>query len=103
MRKYPNEYKITKMHFEVPVVVFCPLGINYNKANLTIDFELGDTIVDFIDLENYFKVDMNGKALTSEQVVAEVWKMIKKEYNPISLRVELESNSHFTIKTIKEL
>ena len=102
MRKYPNEYGITKMHFEVPVVVFCPLGNNYNKAFLTIDFDLGDSIIDFIDLENYFKVEMNGKHLTSEQVVAEVFKTMDYLYNPKTLRVELESNSHFVIKTIKE-
>ncbi len=103
MRKYKNENQISRMEFEVPVVVYCPLGNNYNKAFVGIEFTLSDTIVDFIDLEKFFKVDLNGAHLTSEELCARVFDVIKTEYNPKTLKVTVESNSHFTIRTIKEL
>lgn len=102
MRTYPNENGITKMEFTVPATVFCPLGPNYYRGTVTAEVELGDKIVDFLDLEDYFKKDLNGKPLTTEQLCDEVFQTLNNIYEPKHLRVTVLSDSHFPIKTIKE-
>ena len=72
MRTYENK-GITRMNFTIPVTVFCPLGPNYYRSTLSVEMELGENIVDFHDLEDYFKVELNGKELTSEDLVIEVF------------------------------
>ena len=101
-RQYENKQGITKMEFEVPVLCYCTLGKNYYKPTLKIELVLKDKIVDFLDLERYFKQDLNGAKLTCEDLVEDVFKTIKEVYNPKKLRVCCQSDSHFIIRTIKE-
>jgi len=101
-RQYENKQEISKMEFEVPVVCYCPLGKNYYKPLLKIELEMRNYIVDFIDLERYFKVDLNGAAKTCEDLVNDVFNTLKEAYNPTKLRVCCQSDSHFIIRTIKE-
>ena len=103
MRTYPNENGITKMRFTVPTTVFCPLGPNYYRGTVTAEVELGDKIVDFLDLEDYFKKDLNGKHLTTEQLCDEEFQHLKSHYEPKHLKVVVLSDSHFPIETIKEM
>lgn len=101
MRTYENK-GIDKMNFTVPVTVFCPLGPNYYRAVLTVKMELGEVIADFLDLENYFKKELNGKHLTSENLVIEVFNYLDEIYKPMHLSVSSHSDSHFDIDIIKE-
>ena len=101
-RQYNNEQGITRMEFEVPVICYCTLGLNYYKPTLKIEIELNDKIVDFLDLERYFKTDLNGEKLTCENLVKNVFDTMKKIYNPTKLKVCCQSDSHFLIRTIKE-
>lgn len=102
MRTYSNEQEISRMEFTVPATVFCPLGPNYYRAMVTCELELGDTIVDFLDLEDYFKKELNGEHLTTENLCGEVFNTLDEVYSPKHLRVTVLSDSHFPIKTIKE-
>jgi hypothetical protein len=90
------------MNFEVPVTVYCTLGRNYYRARLNVKMQLGDTIVDFIDLENYFKVELNGRHLTTEDLVIEVFNKLSEVYKPMHIRVASHSDSHFPIEIVKE-
>lgn len=101
-RQYDNKQKITEMEFEVPVVCYCPLGKNYYKPTLYISLKLSKNIVDFIDLEDFFKKELNGKGLTCEDLVGTVFNVMKDIYNPHYLRVQCKSDSHFVINTVKE-
>lgn len=103
MKTYSNDNGITRMRFlDVPVTVFCPLGPNYYRASVSCEIELNDTITDFLDLEAYFKQELNGKHLTSEQLCDEVFQKLTSVYEPEHLRVVVRSDSHFPIETIKE-
>ena len=101
MRTYENK-GISKMKMSVPVTVFCPLGPNYYRATINIEIELGDVIVDFLDLEDYFKKELNGKHLTSEDLVIEIFNHLDEAYKPMHLTVSSKSDSHFAIEVIKE-
>lgn len=101
MRTYENK-GINRMEFTVPVTVFCPLGPNYYRAQISVKMELGNVIVDFLDLEKYFKVELNGKSLTTEDLVIEVYNTLNETYKPIHLIVSSHSDSHFPIEVIKE-
>ena len=103
MRTYPTENGITKMRFTVPATVFCPLVPNYYRGTVTAEVELGEKIVDFLDLEDYFKKDLNGKHLTTEQLCDEVFQTLKLHYEPKHIKVVVLSDSHFPIETIKEM
>lgn len=101
-RSYENEQNITRMEFEVPVVCYCPLGVNYYKPTLLIKIELSNRIIDFLDLEDFFKKELNGEKYTCEDLVGYVFSTMQKIYNPRYLYVCCESDSHFKIKTVKE-
>lgn len=101
MRQYKNEQGITAMKFTAPATVYCHLGANYYRASVTCEMELADRIVDFIDLEDYFKKELNGKSLTTEELVGEVFATLEREYAPKTLTVTVHSDSHFPIDTIK--
>lgn len=102
MRTYSNEKNISRMKFTAPVTPFCPLGPNYYRATVTCELELGDKIVDFLDLEAYFKKELNGSSLTTEDLCDEVFQTLSKVYEPKHIRVTVGSDSHFPIETIKE-
>ena len=102
MRTYANEKGIKAYQFAVPVTVNCPLGQNYYRARVFVDIELGDKIVDFLDLEDYFKKSLNGLDLTTEALAAEVRDTMVREYEPKAVRVEVISDSHFEIHTVTE-
>ena len=101
MRTYENK-GINKMNFTVPVTVYCPLGSNYYRATISVKMELGEYIVDFLDLEDYFKKELNGKSLTSEDLVIEIFNHLDENYKPMHLSVTSHSDSHFEIDVIKE-
>ena len=102
MRTYENKNKIARYKFTVPVVVFCPLGDDYYNTTVVVDVELRKKIVDFIDLEDYFKKSLNGLDLTTEAIAAEVRDTMVREYEPQAVRVEVISDSHFEMHTITE-
>lgn len=102
MRTYSNDNGINRMEFVVPVTVFCPLGPNYYRAKVTCELTLDEKIVDFLDLEEYFKKELNGKELTTEQLCDEVYQTLSDAYKPYHIKVVVESDSHFIIRTIKE-
>lgn len=101
MRTYEN-MGVNRMNISVPVTVFCPLGPNYYRAEVDIEMELNKVIVDFIDLENYFKKELNGKDLTTEELTVEIFNTLDEIYKPIHLKVTSHSNSHFELSITKE-
>lgn len=101
MRRYPNEHGISRMEFTVPVTPFCPLGPNYYRATVECVVELDGYIIDFLDLEEYFKVKLNGAKLTTEALASEVYETLMREYLPLSVVVRVHSDSHFPITTEK--
>lgn len=101
MRTYENK-GINTMNFEVPVTVYCTLGANYYRAMISVHMELGEKIVDFIDLEDYFKKELNGKPFTTEDLVIEIFNKLDYVYQPMHLRVTSQSDSHFKIQVAKE-
>ena len=102
MRTYANEKGIKAYNFAVPVTVNCQLGGNFYRARVLVSIELREKIVDFIDLEDYFKKSLNGLDLTTEALAAEVRDTMVREYEPQAVRVEVISDSHFEIHTITE-
>lgn len=101
MRTYENK-GVNRLDFTVPVTPFCPLGPNYYRAQVTVNMELGDVIVDFLDLEDYFKKELNGKHLTTEDLTIEVFNKLDEVYKPMHLKVTSHSNSHFELDITKE-
>jgi hypothetical protein len=101
MRTYENK-GVNELNFTVPVTAFCPLGPNYYRAMVDVKIELGDKIVDFLDLEDYFKKELNGKPLTTEDLTIEIFNKLNDTYNPKHLRVASHSNSHFELEVVKE-
>lgn len=102
IRTYKNVQEISSLKFSVPVTVFCPLGPNYYRAVVDCEMKLGDVIADFLDLERFFKKDLNGEHLTTEDLVAKVFDVMSATYHPEHIRVSVHSDSHFSIETIKE-
>ncbi len=101
MRTYENN-GVDKLEFSVPVTAFCPLGPNYYRAQVDVIIELGDLVVDFLDLEDYFKKELNGKHLTTEDLTIEVFNKLNEVYKPMHLKVTSHSNSHFELAVTKE-
>ena len=101
MRTYENK-GVNKMSFSVPVTPFCPLGPNYYRAQVDVEIELNNIIVDFLDLEDYFKKELNGKSLTTEDLTIEVFNTLDEIYKPMHLKVTSHSNSHFDLGITKE-
>lgn len=101
MRQYENKKNISLMEFTVPVTAFCPLGPNYYRATAECSVELTDRIVDFLDLEDYFKKELNGKHLTTEDLCDEIHSTLMREYNTEHVVVTISSDSHFPIRTTK--
>ena len=102
MRTYENSNAITEMRFRVPATVYCPLGANYYRAVIDLQIKLDKKIVDFVDLEVFFKSEINGKHLTTEQLCDLILETMKTNYEPKYIRCEVLSDSHFEIRTIKE-
>ena len=98
MRVYKNKY-VRAYEFKVPVVVYCSLGENYYQAIAKIDISKPHSIVDFIDLENFFKKELNGQRLTAEDLGAKIKSTLQKYLRPKKISVEIISNSHFEIHT----
>lgn len=101
MRTYENK-GVNELNFTVPVTVYCPLGPNYYRAEVEVKMELGEVIVDFLDLEDYFKKELNGKHLTTEDLTIEIFNTLDEIYKPKHLRVASHSNSHFELEIVKE-
>lgn len=89
------------MTFKAITTPFCPLGNNYYRATISCEIELGNNIVDFCDLEDYFK-SLNGGPYTTEELCNEVFTTLKEEYGSGKVMVKVLSDSHFPIETIKE-
>jgi len=101
MRTYENK-GVDRLEFSIPVTAFCPLGPNYYRARVSVEIELGTVIVDFLDLEAYFKTELNGKKLTTEELTIEIFNTLNEVYKPIHLKVTSNSDSHFDLKVTKE-
>ena len=102
IRVYDNVNKVNKMCFSAPATPYCRLGQNYYRAKVEVEIELAKHIVDFCDLETYFKADLNGADLTVEELCNEVFETLRNAYKPHSIKVTVNSDSHFPIAVTKD-
>lgn len=101
MKKIENKEKISNIYFTRSICPFCPLGEDYYNAEVSVDFDVGDSYPDYIEVDTAIQ-ELSGKSLTIEQVCEEVFK-IMKEFEPrtLSVHVDAKSNKHFPVTVSK--
>ena len=93
MRRYKNEQGITSTKFEQEVIIRCTLGGNFNKTKVEVELEHGDWYLDFDDIRDYFN-DLYGKEFSQEELIAEVYDTMWREYEPKTLIVRAIETTH---------
>lgn len=101
MLKIPNSQEISSIHFERTISPYCPMGADYYKAEIDVDFE-GPYYMDYIEMDKEIQA-MGGAVLTIEELAKKVYDLMM-QFEPEYLEVTIyaESNKHFPVIVTKE-
>ena len=86
MSAFNNGMGVTKISFSRVIHNYCPLGADWYTNNIDVEMTPGETIPDYCDIDKMFN-EINGQHLIIEQVVAQVFDTLQKDYAPIYLKV----------------
>lgn len=92
MRRYKNESKINRTVMADNVCVKCSYAESFTRPRVEIEIEHGEWYVDFDDIREYF-AKLNGGTFAQEELVAEVFETMWREYEPIHLRVSVHEDT----------
>lgn len=103
MSKFKNVQGISGITMFTKLHCFCPLGKDWYTNNMEIYVIPDDTIPDYIEVEQEFKNNIEGKELLIEDAVSAVTDILKK-YEPVYINVvsEVDDATHLKVKVNKE-
>lgn len=87
-----NDYGISKINIEATAKNYCPIGRDWYTNNFIIEFEAGEYIPDYCDIDEYVLQTINGRQMIIEEAVKYLNDFIVKKYNPVKCTVR----SHVT-------
>ena len=98
-----NTQKITKVKFSKIAHCFCPLGNDWYTCNVEAEVFLGDELIDFLDIDKYFKEEIESKSLIVEDVVAKTAEFIEG-YNVHGYSISAKTSDavHCPVEVVKE-
>ena len=101
--KLPHHQKLSDIHFEFDLQLYCPQGNEHYTAQMSVDLVPGDCLPDYIELDRAFRQGC-GKPLIIEDAVEWVFNLIQERYSPSKLRVEADVKKavHFDVRAAKE-
>jgi hypothetical protein len=97
LKKIENKEKISRVTFTMAICPFCPLGGDYYKAEITVQFDVEGSYPDYIEMDKAIQ-ELGGQPLNIEQVAEAVYNIVD-EFKPKSQKVSIyaESNTHFPV------
>lgn len=103
MAKFKNVQGISKVSFKQNVQCFCPLGNDWYTNQLGVDMQMGETIPDYCEVDDFIR-SISGKSLIIEDVVQQVYEYFENTYHPKALYVEsyVDDAKHLPVTVIKE-
>ena len=103
MAAFLNKMNISGIEFYFTTKNYCPLGEDYYTANFSVALEPAKMIPDYDILERDLYKKINGKELSIEDAVNNVYELINEEYEPLYLSVvaSVDDAGHFPVKVTK--
>lgn len=83
-----NEFGIKSITIESTAKCFCPLGNDWYTNQFTVDFNPGEFIPDYCEMDNWIAANINGKSMIIEAAVAALYDYLVNTYSPAGLYVE---------------
>lgn len=83
-----NTFGIDHITIESTAKCYCPLGMDWYTNQFTVDFQPGEYIPDYCEMDNWIAANINGKSMIIEQAVAMLYEYLRDTYKPIDLQVE---------------
>ena len=98
-----NEFGIKSITIESKAKCFCPLGKDWYTNKFTVDFEPGEFIPDYCEMDEWIDANINGKTLIIEAAVAMLYSYLEETYRPAGLHVEsfVEDARHSAVTVFK--
>ena len=102
MAKFEHTQGLEYVEFDKTISMYCPLGKEPYTAKVTVSFEPAKWMMDYLDMEAYFK-ETQGQSFIIEDLVKKVFDYINEEYEPKWLMVNVEATNaaHFPVKVAK--
>lgn len=94
-----NKFGTITIEMSPSIVHFCPLGKQWSKTELTARLVLGEKLMDYMDVDEWLRQNIDGHSMIIEEVVTSFFEYLDKEYTPMSLMVEgrAERGKHFPV------
>lgn len=98
-----NEFGIKTITIESTAKCFCPLGQDWYTNNFTVEFEPGEFIPDYCEMDKWIEENINGKIMIIEKAVAMLYDYLSTTYCPAGLYVEsyVDDAKHSTVTVSK--
>jgi hypothetical protein len=97
-----NTQKIAKVKFSKIAHCFCPLGNDWYTCNVDAEVYLGEELIDFLDIDAYFRDEIESKSLIVEDVVAKTAEFIDRyNVNDYSISAKTSDAVHCPVEVIK--
>lgn len=98
-----NTQKITKVKFAKIAHCFCPIGNDWYTCNVDAEVNLGEELIDFLDIDAYFRDEIESKHLIVEDVVAKTAEFIER-YNVQGYLISAKTSDavHCPVEVIRD-
>ena len=98
-----NTQNITKVKFFKIAHCFCPLGHDWYTCNVEAEVYLGEELIDFLDIDAYFRDEIESEHLIVEDVVAKTAEFIER-YNVQGYSISAKTSDavHCAVEVVKE-
>lgn len=89
MGTFKNTMGIRHIHMDKSVKCFCPLGQSWCTYELSIHLQPGEVIPDYLDVEQFLEVEINGGTMTLEDTAGKVLAFFVDTYAPKGASVDV--------------
>lgn len=98
-----NEFGIKSIIVESTAKCYCPLGNDWYTNQFTVEFNPGEYIPDYCEMDNWIAVNINGQTMIIEAAVDKLYSYLIETYKPNDLYVEsyVDDARHSTVTVCK--
>lgn len=83
-----NTFGIGEITIESTAKCYCPLGKDWYTNQFSVDFEPGEYIPDYCEVDEWIAQNINGQHMIIEAAVAALYDHLMNTYKPAGLYVE---------------